>query len=138
MASFKTAYLQKEEPLDVAVKGTIAADAAAAYATRKTTPASLATVMVRDLVKLTPATATVPAYIERVLSLASATHIVAQSDMTMEYGHVPVENRDYRYFPVVQATAATVAAGSPVKKVALFKIWNKDDVIIDASQGETV
>ena len=108
-----------------------------------------------------------------------ATHIVAQSDMTMEYGHVPVEDRDYRYSPNVAGTilptsavanflgayetlqdapaaatgnkdkhilvladgkvytntsgsawAASSTVTAKVKKVALFKIINKDDVII--------
>lgn len=111
---------------------------------------------------------------------AAATHILAQSDMTVEYGHVPVENRDYRYSPEVAASiagadplpnfdgffesaqalnaalgngtkdhTALVKAGqgytkyssngtaytnanvpATVKKVAVFKITNKDDVVI--------
>ena len=52
----------------------------------------------------------------------AATHIIAQSDMTMEYGHVPVEYRDYKYSDVV-AASTTIK-----KKVALFKITNKDDL----------
>lgn len=144
MASFKTAYLQRELVFDAAVKGdnvyadtnVIPAAASAMDARKQATDTTV--VIVRDLVKYTPATTTVPGYIERVLSLADATHIVAQSDITLEYGHVPVENRDYRYFPVVNATfTGTVAANTPVKKVALFKIFNKDDVILDPSQGET-
>lgn len=138
MANFKTAYLQREIIEDLAVKATVQTDPAAGMATRKTTPASLVVVMVGDLVKLTPATATVPAYIERVISKATATHIVAQSDMTLEYGHVPVENRDYRYLPIVNGTAASVVAATPVKKVALFKITDPTDVNIEASKGETV
>ena len=47
--------------------------------------------------------------------------IVAQSDMTMEYGHVPVENRDYRYDD-------KVAASTTAKKVAVFKVIDADDV----------
>ncbi len=35
-----------------------------------------------------------------------ATHIIAQSDMTMEYGHVPVEYRDYRYSDQVKGTVS--------------------------------
>lgn len=48
-------------------------------------------------------------------------YIVAQSDMTMEYGHVPVELRDYHYDP-------KVAASTTKKKVAVFKVIDKDDV----------
>lgn len=57
--------------------------------------------------------------------LNTATHIIAQSDMTLEQGHVPVENRDYRY-------SNKVAVSAVDKKVALFKIINKDDVIVHA------
>lgn len=32
------------------------------------------------------------------------THIIAQSDQTMEYGHIPVEDRDYRYNPEVKSS----------------------------------
>ena len=50
-------------------------------------------------------------------------YIVAQSDQTMEYGHVPVEMRDYRYDD-------KVADKSTAKKVALFRIINPLDVIV--------
>lgn len=51
-------------------------------------------------------------------------YILAQSDQTMGYGHVPVENRDYRYSDEVKMTNGTV------RKFALFKITNLDDVIL--------
>lgn len=53
-------------------------------------------------------------------------YIVAQSDMTMEYGHVPVENRDYRYSDVV-------ADSTTKKHVALFKVISPDDIILTPS-----
>lgn len=146
MASFKTAYLQREIAVDVAVKGnsTYAGQegitpAEQAYAARfASAGADTSVVIVGDLVKLTPATSTVPAYIERVTSLAQATHIVAQSDQTVGYGHVPVENRDYRYVPVVLSTfKGTVAANSPVKKCLLFRITNPEDVELNTAYGET-
>lgn len=52
---------------------------------------------------------------------AAGDYIVAQSDMTMEYGHVPVENRDYRYDPKVAASTTT-------KKVAVFRVTDVSDV----------
>lgn len=85
---FKTAYLQREIPEDVAVS-------------------SDSYLQVGQLVKLTPATDKSVGYIAAVTAndaasaLAAATHIIAQSDVTLEYGHIPVENRDYRYFPFV-------------------------------------
>ncbi len=54
-------------------------------------------------------------------TVADNDYIIAQSDMTMEYGHVPVEQRDYRYDP-------KVAASTTKKKVAVFKVIDKDDV----------
>lgn len=160
LGSFETAYLQREVPEDVVVK-------------------SDGHLVVGQMVKLanhtitTLSAGTVPA------ARDEATHIVVQSDMTMEYGHVPVEDRDYRYSPNVAGTilptsavanflgayetlqdAPAAAAGNKdkhilvladgkvytntsgtawaasstvtakVKKVALFKIINKDDVII--------
>lgn len=195
MAGFKTGYLQRELVYDLAVKGTVnVADAvtsaeAKAMLIRKTNAASLAAILVGDLVKLTPESTVIsysyeemtfddaltyttsetlptasaesadyakvgtdpytyyekvttetdyPAYIERVLSLSNATHLVAQSDITLDYGHVPIEKHDYRYFPVVNGTfASSIASTSPVKRVALFSILDKGDITIDAAQGET-
>lgn len=115
---FKTAYLQREIPLDAAVAGD-------------------GDFKVGQLVTLVSANAGKPQYFKAADTLAAATHIIAQSDMTMEYGHVPVENRDYRYSDVVArtntagvpTTVSTVAATTEVKKVAVFKITNSDDVI---------
>ena len=115
MAHFKTAYLQREIVETCDVVGT--------------TP-----LKVGDFVKLTPATSTVNAYIEK-SSVADATHIIAQSDMSMEYGHIPVENRDYRYNPEVACTLSAAIEDkttSKPKKVAMFKIINRDDIIPDA------
>lgn len=118
MAGFKTAYLQREVCVTADVIGTTVGKAAC---------------KVGDFVKLVPATATVGAYIQK-STIAAATHIVAQSDMTQEYGHVPVENRDYRYNPEVKATVAAVPTTitTTAKKVALFKITDPDDIIPDA------
>lgn len=56
-------------------------------------------------------------------ALTTDMYIVAQSDQTMEYGHVPVEMRDYRYDD-------KVADKTTAKKVALFRIINPLDVIV--------
>ena len=103
-AKFRTAYDQREIVMDVAVIGS-------------------SDLVVGQLVTLTEASGSVPAYISSAQSVSAATHIVAQSDMTMEYGHVPVENRDYRY-------SDKVSLSTTPKKVALFKIVNKDDINI--------
>ena len=52
-------------------------------------------------------------------------YIIAQSDMTMEYGHVPVENRNYAYSP-------KVAASTTNKKVAVFAVTDVSDVYTSA------
>lgn len=120
MAHFKTAYLQREEWHDVDVVGS--------------TP-----LKVGDCVQLHEATASVAAYIQK-STFANATHIIAQSDQTIGYGHVPVENRDYRYNPqvaVTLASAPTTATTETWKHVALYRISNnKADVILDADGGD--
>lgn len=119
MAEFKTAYLQREVPLDldvvVAANGKIP--------------------KVGDFVVVTGETATVQGYMQLATAAQvtnkTATHIIAQSDMTMAKGHVPVELQDYRYSPNVAGTvtAAPTTKTKTWKKVALFKITNWDDII---------
>lgn len=169
-AKFKTAYLQREVPVDAVVVG-------------DTTPLE-----VGALVTLVDATEKSPMQITAVEAsslseaLENATHFVAQSDQTIEYGHIPVEDRDYRYNPEVALTigstdyanfqgiyesedalkAAVSSASSGMtalvykedgvytkysydtswtagddvnaseisKKVALFKIVDKDDIVV--------
>lgn len=119
MASFRTAYLQREVYLDCDVVGS-------------------APLKVGDCVQYHEATASVAAYIQK-STFANATHIIAQSDQTLAYGHVPVENRDYRYNPEVAATIAAApatAATTTWKHVALFKIVNRDDIILAADGSD--
>jgi len=86
-ASFKTAYLQRELPNKAVVIGD--------------------DVFVNELVKITY----IDGYtmIEKISAntvtgaLNEATHTIAQSDMTLDYGHVPVEYRDYRYKDIVKS-----------------------------------
>lgn len=115
-ARFDTAYLQREIPMDVGVVGSAA-------------------LHVGQLVTLTAAAGGVPAYISAVnqstaaSALSSATHFIAQSDVTM-FSHVPVENRNYAPSDEVACTATSATTATPVKKVALYKLVNKDDVYI--------
>ena len=87
-AKFKTAYLHRELPMDAVVNVGDPLEVGAAV-----------------IVK--PATDKLPAYVTEVTAdtldeaVELATHFVAQSDETLEYGHIPVENRDYRYTPEV-------------------------------------
>ena len=97
-AKFKTAYDQREVVIDAKV-------------TENVTVGTLVTVTYGTPNSIAPAD-----------SKDAATHIIAQSDMTMEYGHVPVEDRDYRYSDAVKASSSE-------KKVALFPISDKNDLI---------
>lgn len=119
MASFRTVYLQREVYLDCDVVGS-------------------APLKVGDCVQYHEATASTAAYIQK-STFANATHIIAQSDQTLAYGHVPVENRDYRYNPEVAATVAAAPATATTttwKHVALFKIVNRDDIILAADGSD--
>ena len=110
-AKFRTAFGQKEIPLDIVVVGDL---------------------HVGQLVTLVAAASGKPAYLQAATTKDTATHIIAQSDMTMEYGHIPVENRDYKYSDVVSKTvdaAGSVSSTSVSKKVAVFAIIDKEDVI---------
>ena len=55
---------------------------------------------------------------------AAGDYIIAQSDMTMEYGHVPVESRNYAYDARVKAST------SKNKKVAVFVVTDVNDVYV--------
>lgn len=102
---FKTAYLQREIPVDAAV---MQGDG----------------LVVGNLVKLVKAGANTVPYIvaatgnDKNAALADATHIIAQSDMTLEYGHVPVEVQDYRYKKTVACTVVPGTAGKAFLGVA--------------------
>lgn len=119
---FKTAYLQHEVALDLKVK-------AAGGVASGDTPTSTQILHVGDIVKIVNnelQLVVAGASTENAIAdpaLTTDMYIVAQSDQTMEYGHVPVELRDYRYVD-------TIADKTTVKKVALFRIINPQDVIL--------
>lgn len=111
--SFKTAYLQHEVVEDV-----------------KVTAGKNQVLHVGDIVKITNgvlglvlSASAASASAVSFPALTTDMYIVAQSDQTMEYGHVPVEMRDYRYDD-------KVADKATAKKVALFRIINPQDVIV--------
>ena len=115
-ASLKTAYLQREVVMDV-------------------TPAANMDLIVGQVVSISAAGAlskleatgesTEAAAIAAAKALVVAgTYIIAQSDQTMGYGHVPVEDRDYRYSNKVDCESGVL------KKIAVFKIVDVEDVIV--------
>jgi hypothetical protein len=75
-----------------------------------------------DLVILTPANGTTPASIAKAGTLAAATHMIALSDETLEGNYVRTDKKNY-------APTGTVAASTAVKKVALYPLFDKADVI---------
>ena len=105
MAQFKTAYLQREIVMDVKVTKDL---------------------KVGDLVELT-VVGNEPDSIAPV-ALASATHIIAQSDMTMN-------RRDYVNEPHQFAYSDKVAASTGAKKkVAVFAIVETEDVVVTGNE----
>lgn len=125
MAHFKTAYLEAAVPVDVVVVGTI------------TNPTRKQAILRGDCVKLTPATATVHAYIEKA-SFANATHIVALTDMTIADGHVRTDLKNYKPSELVAANSIGVPDNKTkeTKKVGLYPIFDKYDVVLDADGND--
>ena len=101
MAHFKTAHSQKILPLDVKVTEEL---------------------KVGDLVKFTAGT---PATIAKVASLSEATHMVALSDETIGGNFVPTDRKIYA------PSDKVAASGTAVKKVGLYPLFDKADVIED-------
>ena len=88
-AEFKTAYLQRAIPLDAAVVDTgLAVGALVKYGISGTTPV-----------------------VSAAADLADATHIIAQSDMTLiPEDHPKTDYRDYRYSAAVKPLDASIKA----------------------------
>lgn len=115
LRGFKTAYLQKAVKLnDVAVFSTESKDV----------------FKIGQVVNLTAASGTTPAYISKDASPAVGDYIIAQSDDTVGYGHVPTEEKNYKpkdYVAVTEATA--MDASSITKDVVVYKITDLDDIV---------
>lgn len=91
-AEFITARFQREIPMEVAVG---------------VTPSSY--LRVGQMVKVVDGVVKTLSASTEAAAKTEATHIIAQSDMTMEYGNVPVEYRDYRYSDQVKGTVSDVS-----------------------------
>lgn len=127
MAQFRTAYLEAVVPVDVEVVGTVS------------NPTRKQAICKGDLVKLTPATATVNGYIEKAKSIDEATHIIALTDMTISGGHVKTETKNYKPSSLVAATvtvAPTADTNGETKKVGLYPIFDKADIIVDEDKND--
>lgn len=111
-AKFKTAYLQRME----IIEATLAA-----------------AVNVGDLVTFNPTTGALAASTDGDASKANS-YIIAQSDTSFAaigsgrsgpYDHVKVEDKNLQY-------DAKVAASTTKKKVAVFKVINPSDVVVES------
>lgn len=126
MAQFRTAASQYILPIDVAVIGTT------------TNPTRKQAIHYGDFVKLVPAAGGNPAYITKAtaaeVTAKTATHIVALTDQVFD--KINVEGFDYRRSPLVAATASTIGASAPVKRVGLYPIFDWNDIIPDADQND--
>ena len=99
MAEFKTAYLQREVALDVKVAADVRVGQVCTLANDTITASTAATASVGNV-------------------------IIAQSDMTVGKGHIPIENRDHNYSDVVKASA------SDKKHVMVFMVTDVSDIIV--------
>lgn len=113
-AQFKTAYLQREVVMDAILSANSGAAADGMVAAND--------YKIGDLVKYTKATNTLAPVDTAPTTNDGTYYFFAQSDQTMGYGHVPVEDRDYRYNP-------SIAKSATAKKVALFHVVDFNDVI---------
>ena len=103
MAHFRTGYQQYVLPVDA----TVAVE-----------------LKVGDLVTITPASGSTPAAIAKAASLAAATHMIALTDEAMSNNYVPTDMKNY-------APSDKVAASTIAKKVGVYPLFDKADVIVD-------
>lgn len=105
MAEFKTAYLQRE----VVVQKPVASAVKVGQVCEINSSGQIA-----------PISSTTSADAAKALATAG-TMIIAQSDMTVSKGHIPVENRDHNYSDVV-------ASDTNNKHVMVFMITDPSDL----------
>ena len=128
MAQFRTGRFQATLPIYVAVQGDIMEGTEVTSENRKKA------ICRNDFVQLIPASGSVPAYIKKA-TVANATHIVALTDQTVG-GPERIAISSDSVSELVGATASSVVAGTPVKKVGLYPIFDKTDIIADADGND--
>lgn len=116
-AHFRTGKDQYILPLDVNVVGTAG----------KVLP-------VGTLVTLTAANGSVPASIAEASTIAAATHMIALSDDAIGGGYVDTDLKNYAPSEGVKTTitATSGSTSATVKKVGLYPLFDKADVVLDA------
>jgi hypothetical protein len=117
-AHFKTGKGQYILPLDVNVEG----------AANTVFPTG-------TLVTLVAATSTIPAYIKAAATVDAATHMIALSDETIGGGHIATDLKTYAPSGGVKTTVtdgdASGVSAATVKKVGLYPLFDKGDIICD-------
>lgn len=117
-AHFRTGKDQYILPLDVNVEG----------AANKVFPTG-------TLVTLVVAAGTTPAYIKEAATVDAATHMIALSDETVGGGHIATDLKTYAPSGGVKTTVTDGDGASvsttTVKKVGLYPLFDKADVIVD-------
>lgn len=115
LVGFKNAYLQKAIKLETV--STLSTETGDVF-------------KIGQVVTLTAASGTTPAYLSKDTTPAVGDYIIAQSDDTIGYGHVLVEDKNYKpqgYVAVTEATA--MDASSVTKSVVVYKITDLDDLV---------
>lgn len=114
---FKTAYLQREVVHDLvcAASGTLKVG----QIVKINSSGKLEALAVSGESTAAAAEAAIAAAVQQGM------FIIAQSDQTLEYGHVPVEYADYKYSPNV------VTVADATKRFALYMITNVKDIIVN-------
>lgn len=115
LRGFKNAYLQKAIKLDAV--STLSTETGDVF-------------KIGQVVNLTAASGTTPAYLSKDATPAVGDYIIAQGDDTVGYGHVSVEDKNYKpkgYVAVTEATA--MDADSVTKSVVVYKITDIDDLV---------
>lgn len=121
-AQLKTGYLVREEVVDVAVSASCKVGDVVSIANEGTSSAVIAPITGTSSSTVGSYSSADQAAAIAAASVSVGQLIIAQGDQTM-FGHVLVENRDYRYDPAV-------ASESTIKKVAVFRIRDISDIII--------
>lgn len=129
-ASFKTAYLQRAIPLEVVPGASVVGHVGDVFAIGASSALSL---IGASSVYASSSAGYADAQASAAKALVSAgQYIIAQGDMTMGYGHVPVENRDYRYSDAVNFESGVA------KKLMAYPIYEVQDLVLDADVNMTV
>ena len=121
-ANFKTAYLVREEVVDASVSASCKVGDVVSIANEGTSSAIITPVVGTSASTSSAVSTCVSDAMKSAAAAISAGHlIIAQADQTMEYGHVKVEDRDYKYDPTVKSCDA-------IKKIAVFRIKDITDI----------